>query len=301
MSQQIPESFVKKYTAGIRILQQQMEQRLRECVMVDDTVPGDRAFYDQVGATEMTLVTNRHGATTYTDTPHSRRMVVMDMYDVSDLVDRADTRRLLNNPINRYTRVMAAAANRKFDKIIIDAMDGSAATGVNGAGTPATFDTTNYQWEADGTASTGTGVALTIGGVTKARQVLEAAENHEDADDNQWCAALNAEARRGLLNETEATSSDFATVKALVNGQIDTWIGFKFVKSEQLNTISGTTPIKLPFWVKQTMQLGVSEESRGFMDVLPQRRHSTQVRYEMDAGAVRMDEKGLVMLELLIP
>lgn len=297
MSQQIPEAYVRKYTAGIRILQQQMDQRLRSCVMVDDTVPGDRAFYDQIGNTEMTLVTNRHGATTYTDTPHSRRMVTMDMYDVSDLVDRADTRRLLNNPINRYSRVMAAAANRKFDKIIINAFNATASTGANGTGTAA-FDSA-YQFEADGSAAGTGGSALIIEGIIRARRALEAAENMEDGDDYRWCACLSARARADLLSETEVTSSDYNTVKALVNGQVDQFLGFTFTKSEQLNYISGTTPQLLPFWVKQSMQLGVSQDSRGFMDVLPQRRHSTQVRYEMDAGATRMDEKGVVLLEHL--
>ena len=133
MSSEITTAFVKKYAAGVRLLQQQMDARLRQGVMVDGEVVGDRAFYDQVDATNMAEVTNRHGDTQYTDTPHRRRMVVMKTYEVADLVDRADRRRLLNDPVNPYSRSMASAANRQFDDIIIDAFTDAAATGVDGS------------------------------------------------------------------------------------------------------------------------------------------------------------------------
>lgn len=299
MSQQAPTAFVQKFTAGIRLLQQQMDQRMRNAVMVDDTVPGDRAFFDQLDATEMSEVTNRHGDTEYTDTPHARRMVTMKTYDVADLVDRADIRRLLNNPINGYSRSMAAAANRKFDDIIIAAFDASASTGVDGTtlvGIPAT-----HKVEADGSPATGTGTLMSVTSLTIARQLLEEGENNEDDGDNKWYACLSAKSRNDLLIDTTApvlTNSDYASVRALVNGQINTFLGFEFLKSQRLSRGSGNS-WDTPFWVKKSMQLGVSEESRGYMDVLPQKRHSTQVRYEMDAGATRMDEKGVVVLEAI--
>ena len=295
MSQQVTTAFVKKFTAGIRLLQQQLDNRLREGVMIDSTVPGDRAFYDQLSATAMSEVTNRHGDTEHTDTPHARRMVTMKTYEVADLVDRADIRRLLNNPINGYSRSMASAANRQFDDIIIDAFNAAAGTGVDGA-TSVPFDTTNYQWEADSSPSTGTGVALTLAGLMKVRQVFEAAENMEDDGDNKWFACLDSASREDLLTVDEIRSSDYNTIRALVQGQVDQFLGFTFLKSQRLNShASGAT--LLPFWVKKSMQLGISEESRSFIDVLPSKRHSTQVRYEMDAGATRMDEVGVVILE----
>ena len=84
------------------------------------------------------------GDTEYTDTPHRRRMVTLATFEVADLVDRADRRRLLNDPINPYTRSMAAAANRQIDDVIIAKFDAAAATGVDGSGSenfPSGFDT----------------------------------------------------------------------------------------------------------------------------------------------------------------
>ena len=298
MSQQIPTAYVKKYAAGVRMLQQQTGTRLRGAVMFDGDVTADRAFYDQIDATSMSEITNRHGDTEYTDTPHKRRMATLKPYEVADLVDRADQRRLLNDPINPYTRAMAAAANRKTDDIIITSFRATAATGVDGSGT-ADLAATNFT-QHDGTAVDGTGLAITLAGLLDARETLEAAENEEDDEDNKWYCATFAAVRTVLLQITDVTSADFNTVKALVNGQIDQYLGFTWLKSERLetSTTGAATARHLPFWVKKSVQLAVSQNATAFMDVLPQKRHSTQVRYEMDAGAVRMDEKGVYLMEV---
>jgi hypothetical protein len=121
MSAEVSTHFVKQFTQGIRILQQQMGSRLREAVMVESDIVGDREFFDQMDATEMTEIPNRHGDTEYTDTPHRRRMVTFRPYEVADLIDRADKVRVLNDPTNGYTRSFGFAAGRKIDDIIIDA------------------------------------------------------------------------------------------------------------------------------------------------------------------------------------
>ena len=292
MSVEITTAFVRQYTTGVRLLQQQIPSRLRDAVMVESDITGDRAFFDQTDATTMNEVTNRHGDTEYTDTPHRRRMVTMKTYEVADLVDRADARRLLNDPINAYTKSMAAAANRRLDDIIFAAFDATASTGPDGAGT-AIFDTA---FDVD----LGAGNNMSLVALTGARRRLEAAENEEDDGDNSWHIVMSAINRQGLLEEDPTSgvtlnSADYNSVRALVNGQIDTFLGFNFIKSQRGN-ITGAGIRDVFAWVKMSMMLGISEESRGFMDVLPTKRHSIQVRYEMDSGATRMDEAGVVRI-----
>ena len=77
-----------------------------------------------------------------------------------------------------------------------------------------------------------------------------------------------------------------------MQGEVDTWLGFKFLKSERVITTGSDT--SLWAWRKASMKLAVGQEPRGFIDVLPGKRHSTQVRYELDVGAVRMDQVGVV-------
>lgn len=294
MSNEITTHFVREYNAGVRMLQQQRDTRLMMAVLVDPNVEGDRAFYDQNDAVAMNEVTNRHGDTEYTETPHRRRMATLKTYEVADLVDRADQRRLLNDPINPYTRAQAAAANRRLDDIIIAAFDATAKTGADGD-TDAAFNATDYSFTA-----TGTGNAILIADLTNARNILEAAENDEDDGDFRWYCVLTAKARQQLLDADPSsaptvTSSDYAAVKALVNGQIDTFLGFNFLKSQRMD-IDGSNIRDCFAWVKNSMQLAVGQEPRSFIDVIPAKRHSIQVRHELDAGATRMDEKGVVRI-----
>ena len=287
MSIEITTAFVKQYSAGVRMLQQQRSSRLQDAVLNDPGVVGDRAFYDQVDATAMAEVTNRHGDTEYTDTPHRRRMVTLATYDVADLVDRADRRRLLNDPINPYSRSMAAAAGRQIDDVVIAAFEATASTGVDGSGTSA-FDT-NFSF------SEASANAFAVADLVKARRLLEEAENMEDEGDYSWHIVCAADQRQKLLGDSTLTSSDFNTVRALVNGQINQYLGLNFIKSQRTDVTSGG--IRDVFvWVKASMQLAIGQEPRAFMDVLPQKRHSIQVRYEQDCGATRMDEKGVVRI-----
>ena len=287
MSTEITTAFVKEFNAGVRLLQQQITSRLRDAVMIDSSVEGDRAFFDQVDATAMSEVTNRHGDTEYTDTPHRRRMVTLKTYEVADLVDRADRRRLLNDPINPYTRSFAAAANRQTDDIILAAFDATASTGVDGATTaafPAAFSfseasATNFAHE----------------DLLTARRILEAQENMEDDGENRWNIVCSANQRENLLSDSVIQSIDTNTVRALVNGQIDQYLGLTFIKSQRA-AITGANIRDVFVWVKSSMQLAIGQEPRGFMDILPQKRHSIQVRHELDAGATRMDEKGVVRI-----
>lgn len=286
MSNEIPTHHVKKFGAGIDLLQQQMGSNLREGVDVDsDVTPGDRKFYDQLDAIDMVDIADRHGDTVVLDVPHRRRMVTPSASEWAALIDRSDLRRVLNDPQSGYVETAAAAAGRKVDDRIASAFFGSASTGVDG-GTPVAHPGGDFQIAV-------VAGGLTIGQMREARETLEANENPEDGERNRWYAALAARQRRDLLATTEVTSADFATVKALVQGQVMDFLGFKFLKSERL-PVNATPDRRCPFWRKSSMKAAIAQEGRAFIDVLPGKRHSIQVRYELDCGATRMDEKGVV-------
>lgn len=287
MSSEVTKHFVKEFNAGVRLLQQQIPSRLRMAVMVDPGVVGDRAFFDQMDATAMHEVTNRHGDTEITDTPHRRRMVTLRTYEVADLVDRADQRRLLNDPVSPYTRSMAAAANRKIDDVILSSMDGSASTGVDGS-LPVSFPAGNSY------NATGTSQALKVEDLLKARKLLEAAENEEDDGDNKWFMCLSAGARAQLMTQEQVSSQDYNTVRALSEGTIKSYMGMELIKSQRSGLAGAIRDCFV--WVKKSVQLAIGQDPRSFMDVIPSKRHSIQVRHELDCGATRMDEKGVVRI-----
>ncbi len=59
-----------------------------------------------------------------------------------------------------------------------------------------------------------------------------------------------------LLRETEVSSYDFNNVKALVEGKIDTFMGFKFIRTQRLpKTEEGVRSCLA--WVKSKAQFGI--------------------------------------------
>lgn len=105
---------------------------------------------------------------------------------------------------------IAGALGRREDQLIIDAMED---------GTP----TTTVDEDVGGTDT-----GLNPDKVRRVKRVLDAA----GVPSTDRSFAHTAVGLESLLGETEVTSSDFNTVKALVQGEIDTWMGFKFIMIE---------------------------------------------------------------------
>jgi len=281
MSTQITTAFVKQFEQGITHLAQQKGSRLRSAVRVKSGITGDRAFFDQLDATSMTQRTGRHEDTVYTDTPHARRMVLLNPFDVADLIDVPDKIRTLNDPTNDYVISFANAAGRAIDDVIIASAFVNANTGVDG-GTSTAFVTATYQ-----IASSSVGMTNTK--LISARKILKEAEN--DADMGfKICVAQ--EQLEDMLLDSTTTSSDYNVVRALVAGEINTWLGFDFIQSERLGTASSERQVIA--WAKNSLLLCLGAEPTGRISELATKRYSTQIFYSMDVGATRMDETGVV-------
>lgn len=280
MSNQIETHFVRKFTEGITQLAQQMGSRLRMTVDVDGSARGERVFYDQLNATVASVRTGRHGDTVLTETPHARRMLTMKQYDVADLVDEPDVIRVLNDPTNAYSTAMAWAIGRAMDDEIIAAYFASANTGKDGT-TPVAHPATHQ------IVSNSEG--MTIAKVLNAKRILDASE--EDMGSPRY-AVLQAIQVEDLLNTTEVASSDFNTVKALAQGELNSYCGFEFVRTERLGVVGAERACA--FYVKSAMKLGVGMDARGRIDERPDKNYSTQVFYTAHFGATRMNETGVV-------
>lgn len=284
MSIEITTAMTRMFARGIDLLQQQLDSRFRGRVRIEIITSAEAIELDQVDAVTMTDIASRHQDTALISVPHRRRVIQPVVASVADLVDPADARRVLNDPQNAYIQSFAAASNRKHDDRIIAAFFATATTGKGGASTAA-FDSTNYQVASGGTN-------LTLEKMRQASRILKAAENPKDDDMNRWYLAYSANNQEALLSDTTVTSADFNTVKALVQGEINTFLGFEHLLSERLGA-SGNDR-RCPAWRKRSMALAVSLEGRSSVRVRADKEDSIQVRYENDSGATRMDEKGVV-------
>jgi hypothetical protein len=95
-----------------------------------------------------------------------------------------------------------------------------------------------------------------------------------------------------LYGTTEIKSVDYNSVKALSQGAIDTFLGFKFIRSERLAK-SGTTRFACA-WSKKVIRLGIGKDIVSSVDKLPTKNMSVQVYARMSIGAVRVEDEGVV-------
>lgn len=228
-SAQVTTAMIDMFSANVMHLSQQSESRLFPYCR-QESQNAESAFYDRIGLREAKDKEGRHSKVTYSNTPHSRRMVTMlDKYD-ADLVDNEDKLRTIMNLDNEYAVAIAQSLARELDKIIIDAAVGSAYGGKKGTDVIALPDAQKIV-AFDGTAVTGTGLNVdTLRAVKKKFHQNEAVKKGE-----MIIFAYAAQQMDDLLGNTEVTSADYNSVKALVQGEVDTFMGFKFVQLELLN------------------------------------------------------------------
>ena len=293
MSTQITTAFVNQFSSNVTLLSQQRGSLLRSAVS-EESVTGEKAFFDQIGASAAIKRTSRHSDTPIVDTPHSRRMVTMDSYEWADLIDDADKVRLLIDPTSAYAQTAANAIGRAMDDAIISAATGSASTGK--AGTTATSLPTSQQIFADGDVGSdggGTDADLTIAKLLSAKEILD--KNSVDPSIPRFIVVGPAQIS-SLLSTTQVTSSDFNTGKALAQGQIDSFLGFQFIVSNRLSLNSSNNERTCIAFASDGIKLAVGKDVMARIEERADKSFSTQVYYCATFGATRMEEEKVVSI-----
>ena len=280
MSTQITTAFVEQYKSNVFHLAQQKGSRLRGAVKTE-TVTGKAHFFERIGSTAAQLRTSRHSDTPRVDTPHSRRKVTMNDYDWADLIDNEDKVRMLISPQSEYAQAGAYAMGRAMDDAIITAATGNAHGGVAGGTTVAL---PSAQKVVHGSAG------LSVAKLISAKEILDAAETNPDEAKFVVCTAGQIS---DLLNITQITSADYNSVKALVQGQIDTFMGFKFIRTQRLGTDTNGHRQVLAF-NQSALGLAVGSDISTKISERADKNYATQVFLSMTIGATRVEDEKMV-------
>jgi len=283
MSSQITTAFVEQYSANIQMLSQQMGSLLKDNVR-NESVVGKDAYFDQIGKVTAIIKTTRHSDTPQIDTPHSRRRVSLADYEFADLIDQQDKIRLLIDPTSSYAKAAAYAMGRATDDVIIAAALGSSNTGVSG-GTAVALPAGNITAVGTGGANT-----MNIAKLALAKAKLDLGDVDPSIKRHIIMSPIEIQ---DLLNTTTITNSDFNTVKALVQGEIDTFMGFKFHVSNRLvdNAAGNTQCIA---FAEDGILLATGKDVTAKIDERADKSYATQVYYCQTIGATRMEEAKVI-------
>ena len=145
---------------------------------------------------------------------HSLILCSLTDWDAPEYTDIFNAKDVNFDEVKELGMTIAGALGRRDDQVKIDAME---------AGT----------FAASPTATEGYLVVTSIGGadtnlnVTKLRNIKKYMDD-EDVPSMGRHINVSASGLEGLLGETQVTSTDYNSVKALVSGEVDTFLGFKF-------------------------------------------------------------------------
>ena len=335
MATHITTAFVKQYEANVKLLLQQMGSRLRDKVILSSGKRGEEVYMDAIGSTKAQRVTTRYADSPLIITPHTRRRVTPVDFDWGELVDNPDKLRMIIDPTSTYAQNAALAMGREIDDLIIDAAfgtvsmtttDGSSATasqtfaeddgetvavnhwedlaGINYQGGTAPFhETTGASTYTKPTTDSG----LTIDKLIKTRTLL--AEN--EADDFDFGGAggnlfivCSANQLRKLMNDPRVQSADYNVLRALVAGEVNSFMGFNFIRTELTKTsaqgVSRLTDSTLDEEVLAFHRAGIGlcvwSDMVTRIEERADKRFSNYLYMSMTMGAVRLEGKRVVKI-----
>ena len=113
------------------------------------------------------------------------------------------------------------------------------------------------------------------------------------------CIVIHSNGLQALLAETAVTSSDFNSVKALVNGELDTFLGFKFYtigdRDEGGLAIDGSSDRTCFAFHKDAIGYGEGIAPKTEINYVPEKT-SFLVASMFSAGATTIDAEGIVSI-----
>lgn len=304
MSDSIERGFALRFPDDIREGVQQKGSRLLSTVDVE-ACTGAQAHYvdilDPASAPQKHVT--RHGPTVRRDlTQRRRENIVQDFIDAT-LIDDQDKLKMMYDPSNKYLAQLIHSLGRQIDDLIIASATGSVTEittdPVTKTSSSVTLPTAQTIAKDFTIAGGGSNSHLTFEKLLETHAILTQAEALDGGETPNFI--INAKALRGLLAETELTSQDFNTVRSLVSGEVNTFLGFNFIRTERLSG-AGTSgdPTLCLAYVPSAIVFGLAEGVTTFIDRLPDFNQATQLYARMSGAAVRVQDEKVVSIECVI-
>ena len=207
---------------------------------------------------------------------YSQATVTLSDYIAAEYSDIFNQAKVNFDERAELVQVVGKAIGRRADQLIIDALAGSSTslTVSNDIG--------------------GTDTNLNVAKLRQAKSLLDTA----NVPMGDRFILIHAANLQSLLSETAVTSTDFNTVKALVQGELDTFLGFKFItigdRSEGGLTGGGSgADRKVWAWHKTAVGMAEGMGIRSEINYIPEKT-SWLVASMLSAGAVAIDAGGIV-------
>jgi len=314
----INNAYVQAYKAGFEQAFQQTESKLQP-YFESETQNEEFQYFDRIGvAADMASDDTRYGDNPNSAIEHDRRRIGLRDYELGKYIDEKDLKRVLTDPMNAYTQALLASGKRKIDDIIIDKFFGETYTGKAGA-TTVTFalganninDDLIYVGNLSKGNITTAGKYSVVAGDTEGFTVTEnyvatgasassgltldklRAARHTmlrleaiDQDTVIDCF-LSAKQLDDLLRIDEVINSDYSVRKNLAEGNVTTFMGFRFIQTERL-PVDDDGCRRVMVSIPKALKMSVGTALKGDVWRDPSKKNIPYVYFKLCAEAARM-------------
>lgn len=209
---------------------------------------------------------------------HSFADATLVDWNAPEYSDILDLDKLAFDEKQELVKVSLRAMGRRYDQIIIDAMNAAAfatAVGINIGGT---------------------NTSLNVAKILRAKRLLDA--NGVPAEGRVMI--INAAAMEGALNDTKIGSSDYNVIKSLYEGTLNKYAQFEFIMIEDRVEgglpITGNTRTCFAFH-KEAVGLAISHEIATDVSWIAEKT-SWLINTLFSAGAVTIDINGVIKVNV---
>lgn len=210
MSKFLTNAAVQEFDSEVKHEYQAMGT-LRNTVTIRTGVVGDAYKFARMGKGMANQKASQANVTPM-DVGHARQTANLENWNAPEYTDIFDQAEVNYDEKSELAQTIAHGLGRREDQIIIDAI---------AAGT---FQTDPAVGAADIGATLSSGSALTVDALRAAAKFL----NRRNVPQSDRHIIHSADDLEALLGTTQVTSTDYNAVKTLVNGEVDTFLGFKF-------------------------------------------------------------------------
>ena len=273
MAVAISNAFVQMFDAEVKQAYQG-SRALAGLTRERTNVEGNQVKFPKIGKGTATVRVPQTDVTPL-NVSYSQVTASMSDYIAAEYSDIFNQQKVNFDERRELVQVVGTSIGRRMDQLVIDALNASAttltvATTVGGAGTN-----------------------LNIEKLIETKKLMDA--NNVPSEGRTM--VIHANSLAGLLGETEIQSIDFNTVRSLVSGEIDTFMGFKFVTLGDRD--EGGLPIPSTrtcfAFHRDAVGMGIGMNQRSEINYVPEKT-SFLVSSMFSAGAVAIDDEGIVKI-----
>jgi hypothetical protein len=271
MAINVSNAFVTLFDAEVKQAYQG-ESMLRNTVRLRTGVEGSTHKFPKIGS-GVAQVRVPQTDVTPMNVDYSQATVTLSDYIAAEYSDIFNQAKINFDERSELVQVVSKSIGRRADQLIIDALDAASssltvATTVGGAGTNLNLDK-----------------------LIEAKKLMDAGNVPMEGRH----ILIHANNLSGLLGETEVTSSDYNSVKALVGGEINTFLGFNFhvIGDRDEGGLPKPSTRTCYAWHQQAVGMAEGMGVRTEINYIPEKT-SHLVASMFSAGAVGIDAGGIV-------